>query len=141
VNAAVTNYKDRFKDNPKHFKMLVTTAKYNEDGYATRLAKFKEKNDILDAKIEKVEELRKSEEAKKAAELRAEKQRRSFRKLRKKQIAQLLTLRLKKMRLRNSLVKSLKRKTMMRTHNSLMLLALLLSVVKSVSEATLTTKV
>jgi 23S rRNA pseudoU1915 N3-methylase RlmH len=73
VNAAVTNYKDRFKDNPKHFKMLVTTAKYNEDGYATRLAKFKEKNDILDAKIEKVEELRKSEEAKKAAELRAEK--------------------------------------------------------------------
>jgi hypothetical protein len=23
VNAAVANYKDRFKDNPKHFKMLV----------------------------------------------------------------------------------------------------------------------
>jgi hypothetical protein len=78
VNAAVTNYKDRFKDNPKHFKMLVTTAKYNEDGYATRLAKFKEKNDILDAKIEKVEELRKSEEAKKAAELRLKSKEEAF---------------------------------------------------------------
>lgn len=72
VADAVRNFKDRFKDNHKKFKELTETGKYNEEGYATRLAKYETKRAELDAIIAKAEKVKKSEESKKAAELEAE---------------------------------------------------------------------